>query len=65
MLVALEMALRFLLVTVLRVAVGYQRERVGEPAGLITHVFICVGSALFTVTSIHGFGFTRPESLSG
>lgn len=51
-----EMILRLLLAAVLGAAIGYQREKVGKPAGLRTHILICVGSALFTVASVYGFG---------
>ena len=54
--VELEMALRLVLAAALGAAIGYQRARAGKPAGLRTHMLICVGSALFTVTSVHGFG---------
>ena len=36
--VELEMSLRLLLAAALGAAIGYQRERVGKPAGLRTHV---------------------------
>ncbi len=36
--------------------IGFQRERAGKPAGLRTHILICLGAALFTVASIYGFG---------
>jgi len=52
----LEMALRLLLAAALGAVIGYQRERVGKPAGLRTHVLICAGAAMFTVASIYGFG---------
>ncbi len=48
--------LRLLLALVLGAAVGYQRERAAKPAGLRTHILICLGAALFTVASIYGFG---------
>ena len=51
-----EMVLRLLLATALGAAIGYQRERAGKPAGLRTHILICVGAALFTIASIYGFG---------
>ena len=54
--VELEMSLRLLLAAALGAAIGYQRERVGKPAGLRTHVLICLGAALFTVASSYGFG---------
>ena len=50
------MVLRLLLAAALGAAIGYQRERAGKPAGLRTHVLICVGAALFTIASIYGFG---------
>jgi putative Mg2+ transporter-C (MgtC) family protein len=52
----LEMVLRLLLAAVLGAAIGYQRERAKKPAGLRTHILICIGSALFTIASIYGFG---------
>jgi len=48
--------LRLLLATALGAIIGYQRERAGKPAGLRTHILICLGAALFTVASIYGFG---------
>jgi putative Mg2+ transporter-C (MgtC) family protein len=52
----LEMVLRLILATVLGGCIGYQRERAHKPAGLRTHILISLGSALFTVVSIFGFG---------
>jgi putative Mg2+ transporter-C (MgtC) family protein len=49
------MALRLLLAAVLGGAIGWQRERAGKPAGLRTHMLICIGSAVFTVVSIYAF----------
>jgi putative Mg2+ transporter-C (MgtC) family protein len=54
--VELEMVLRLLLAAVLGAAIGFQREKVGKQAGLRTHMLICIGSALFTIISLHGFG---------
>lgn len=53
--IELEIVLRLLLATALGAVIGYQRERADKPAGLRTHVLICVGSALFTVVSAYGF----------
>ena len=52
----LDMVLRLLLATALGAIIGYQRERAGKEAGLRTIVLICVGAALFTITSIYAFG---------
>jgi len=53
--IELELVLRLLLATALGAIVGFQRERAGKPAGLRTHILICVGAALFTVVSTYGF----------
>jgi putative Mg2+ transporter-C (MgtC) family protein len=50
------MILRLLLAAALGAIIGYQRERTHKPAGLRTHILICAGAALFTVTSSYGFG---------
>jgi putative Mg2+ transporter-C (MgtC) family protein len=51
----LTMAIRLLLAAVLGGIIGYQRERTGKPAGLRTHMLICIGSTLFTLVSIYAF----------
>ena len=54
--VELEMVLRLIMATALGAIIGYQRERAAKPAGLRTHILICVGAALFTIASLYGFG---------
>jgi putative Mg2+ transporter-C (MgtC) family protein len=54
--IEVEIVLRLLLAAALGAVIGYQRERAAKPAGLRTHVLICVGAALFTVASLFGFG---------
>lgn len=58
----LTMVLRLLLSAVLGGIIGYQRERTGKPAGLRTHMLICIGSAIFTLVSIYGFEGTVDPS---
>jgi putative Mg2+ transporter-C (MgtC) family protein len=60
--IELEMVFRLLLAAALGAIIGYQRERARKPAGLRTHVLICVGAALFTVASAYGFGMTADPS---
>jgi len=60
--VELQMVLRLLLAAGLGAAIGYQREKAGKPAGLRTHILICIGAALFTVASFYGFGPTADVS---
>jgi putative Mg2+ transporter-C (MgtC) family protein len=56
------MAIRLLLAAILGAAIGFQREKAGKPAGLRTHMLICIGSALFTLVGIYAFsnGTTDP-----
>src|SRR5439155_1345682 len=39
----------------LGLAIGFEREIHGHPAGLRTHMLVAVGSGLFTVLSAYGF----------
>ena len=36
-------------------ALGLEREFTNKTAGLRTHIFVCLGSCVFTLLSIHGF----------
>jgi len=42
--------------------IGLERELAGKPAGIRTYGLVCVGSAMFTVVAIYGFG--TPEGAS-
>jgi putative Mg2+ transporter-C (MgtC) family protein len=52
----LELSLRLLVAAGLGLAIGFEREIHGHPAGLRTHMLVALGSALFTVLSAYGFG---------
>lgn len=43
---------RLVVATICGALVGLEREWAGKPAGLRTNIFICAGSALFTLASI-------------
>ena len=60
--IALEIVLRLLLAAALGAIIGYQRERAGKQAGMITHVLISTGAALITLVSIYGFGAASDPS---
>ncbi len=60
--IELEMVLRLLMAVALGGIIGYQRERAGKPAGLRTIVLVCVGAALFTISSIYGFSAVADPS---
>ncbi len=51
----LDLAVRLIIAAALGAAVGAEREIHGHPAGIRTHMLVALGSALFTVLSIHGF----------
>jgi putative Mg2+ transporter-C (MgtC) family protein len=51
-----ESLLRLLLAAGLGAMIGFHREKAGKAAGLRTHILIGMGSALFTIVSIYGFG---------
>jgi putative Mg2+ transporter-C (MgtC) family protein len=56
------MILRLLLASLLGAAIGFQRERTGKPAGLRTHMLICIGAAIFTLVGAYAFGGTVDPS---
>ncbi len=64
MAIELEMALRLLMAAALGAVIGFQRERVGKPAGIRTHGLICIGAALFTITSVLGFVGADPTRIA-
>ena len=47
----LEMVAKLILAAVLGALVGYERETHGRPAGLRTHMLVCMGSTIFTIVS--------------
>jgi putative Mg2+ transporter-C (MgtC) family protein len=56
----IDLGLRLVLSATFGAAIGLEREINGHPAGVRTHLLVSVGSALFTVLSIYGFGPTGP-----
>jgi putative Mg2+ transporter-C (MgtC) family protein len=51
----IEMVLRLAAATIFGGLVGYQREKAEKPAGLRTHVLVCLGSALIMQISVYPF----------
>ena len=51
----LDLAFRLVVAAVLGALVGLEREIHAHPAGMRTHLLVSLGSAMFTVLSIHGF----------
>ncbi len=44
---------RIILSAILGAIIGFEREISRKPAGLRTHMFICMGSTLFTISSLY------------
>jgi putative Mg2+ transporter-C (MgtC) family protein len=47
-----SLTVRLLIAMMLGAVVGLQRERAGKPAGLRTHMLVCLGGALFVIASL-------------
>src|SRR6058998_1800359 len=52
----LELSAQVVVAAALGALVGAEREIHGHPAGIRTHMLVALGSGIFTVMSIHGFG---------
>jgi len=55
-----EFILRIFIAALLGAIIGYEREKSHKPAGLRTHIFVCMGACLFTIASF----FLLPENIS-
>jgi len=60
-----EQALKLILAVVLGGLVGWERERSHKPAGLRTHMLVCLGATLVTVVSINYFTADYARIISG
>jgi putative Mg2+ transporter-C (MgtC) family protein len=56
------MVIRVVIAFALGAVVGYERERVHQPAGLRTHMLVAAGAACFSVASIYGFNTLQNEA---
>jgi putative Mg2+ transporter-C (MgtC) family protein len=50
------MILDLIISAVLGAIIGLEREYTHKTAGLRTHILVCMGSTLFTLMSVNGFG---------
>ena len=62
--IELEMILRILLAAALGAIIGFQRAHAGKAAGIRTHSLICLGAALFSVTSELGLVGADPGRIA-
>lgn len=49
----IELIIRILLAVGIGALIGYEREVTNKPAGLRTHIFVCMGACLFTISSFY------------
>src|SRR2546425_4070416 len=52
----LQLSAQLVVAAGLGALIGAEREIHGHPAGIRTHMLVALGSAIFTIMSIHGFG---------
>lgn len=61
----LDIALRIILAMVIGGLIGWERESTHRPAGLRTHMLVCIGSAMVMLTGYNAFyefaGMTNPD----
>jgi putative Mg2+ transporter-C (MgtC) family protein len=60
--VQLDLSIRLVVAGLLGLAVGFEREIHGHPAGLRTHMLVALGAGLFTILSAEGFGTSSPTT---
>lgn len=58
-----DVVLRLIMAAVVGGVIGLDRERAHKWAGIRTLLLVCLGSALFTIVSIFGFGGNEDASL--
>ena len=55
---------RIIIAIILGAAIGFEREKYGRPAGLRTHMIVCVASTLAMLISIFAFSSGDPARLA-
>lgn len=53
---------RVIIAFLLGAVVGFERERVNQPAGLRTHMLVAAGAACFSIASVYGFDTLQKEA---
>ena len=60
-----DVVLRLAMAAIAGGLIGFERERAEKPAGFRTHMLVCMGAALLTVTSVYGFsGIADPARVA-
>jgi len=61
----IEAIIGLILAVVLGAIVGFEREITHKPAGLRTHMIVCLGSCLFTIVSLYEFSIDPARIAAG
>jgi len=61
--VPIEHVIKLIVAVILSGLIGYEREKSHKPAGLRTHVIVCLGSTLLTIISVDFF-FDDPRIIA-
>lgn len=59
-----EVTFALLLAAFLSMIIGLDRERLGRPAGVRTHMMVGLGACLFTVLSVYAFPGSDPARVA-
>jgi putative Mg2+ transporter-C (MgtC) family protein len=65
MIVEVEFFLRLIIAAVAGGFVGFERKTVHKPAGIRTHMLVCMGAALFVLVTINTFPNETGRIISG
>lgn len=60
----LELLIRLLFAFIAGFVIGLEREKNGNPAGLKTHILVCLGACLIMIISIYAFDGGDPSRLA-
>jgi putative Mg2+ transporter-C (MgtC) family protein len=60
-----EQILKLVLAVILGGLIGWEREKCHKPAGLRTHMLVCIGAALLTIVSVGYFTEDYARVVSG
>ncbi len=59
-----EILKRLLVSAIIAAMIGWEREKERKPAGLRTHMLVCMGATLITLVSIDSIGGSDPARLA-
>jgi putative Mg2+ transporter-C (MgtC) family protein len=60
-----EIAMRLVFSVIVGGLIGLEREVVHKPAGMRTHMLVCMGSALFVIIALEAFVNEVPRIMAG